>query len=173
MQRPSHRGRLGLLDQELWLPQHNTHVKEIQQQLTAAEFDQHVAGYMQDPATQPFAFVGPSNFKADGWLLLRKALLDGTGRAVEPGEPFIIYTSRKQRMKQESVSAAATSCIACNSMLQRCCNGDQQMVGVYMCCCFFYMRPVGEPSHVTCNRLVSLVYDIDGMCVCIIMFAVW
>lgn len=104
---PSHRGRLGLLDQELWLPQHNTHVKKIHEQLTAAEFDQHVAGYMQDPASQPFAFVGPSNFKADGWLLLRKALLDGTGRAVEPGEPFIIYTSSKQRMKQESVSAAA------------------------------------------------------------------
>ena len=100
---PSH-GRLGVLGQELWLPRHNTEVKKIHKQLTAEQFDQHVADYMLHPDTQPFAFVGPSNFKADGWLLLRKALLDCTGKATGPGDAFIIYTSSKQRLKPESVS---------------------------------------------------------------------
>lgn len=104
---PSGRGAPGLLGRELLLPQFHNEVCEVREQLQPQAFCELVEASLQDPERQPFAFVGPGNRAADGWLVLRQAKYNADG-TVGPGQPFIIYTASKQRrvVKKESVSAA-------------------------------------------------------------------
>lgn len=99
---------------QLLLPEHDLPIMQVRTQLDQAAFDDLVYQHLRAPAQHPWAFIGPGNFKADGWLVLRVAASDlehmeVEGEAVAAAEPnaFIIYVSSKQRTKAEKVSAKA------------------------------------------------------------------
>lgn len=97
----------------LRLPEHDLAIQHIPTQLDQASFDHLVSQCLSAPDPQPWAFVGPGNFKADGWLVLQLAApvvqpweVEGPAAAAE-GSPFIIYVSSKQRTSVHKPVTAA------------------------------------------------------------------
>lgn len=98
--------------QLLLLPEHDLPIMRVNTQLDQASFDNLVYQHLQAPSKQPWAFVGPGNFKADGWLVLQLEEVQATAAvsleqaAAAPRKPFVIYVSSKQRIKPRKITAS-------------------------------------------------------------------
>ena len=80
---------LGLSDMELCVPTSDYAVHKVDEQLTSAEFEQQLQN-----ADSRWAFVGPQNYLADSWLLLRRAA-DQT--------LVVVYLQSKKRLRPEAM----------------------------------------------------------------------